>query len=402
MPTASGSRGIFRSALNIARNPVVQGLANTASKQILQDMGKKRKLSQLTREASLSVARQRQRKKTGVKSGADAKHTAKVRKRGKIAVRGRAKVKVSKTFAAKVSKALEVKKVRGYFKTINPAGIGLTGTDVQMRSDIYPNVSGKLFSAEQVLHAASRLWNGKAAKSNPLYNDANNLSPADSIIDVISQKWTCHMKNNTDRQIFVKVYKCQPKSLSNNGNPQALWDSGLQAMLTNGQMIGTPAVTINTNELTPAISPEFRANYKTECLTFRFEAGQENSFVIQGPKMVYDMAKFYDNGTFMLYQKQDVLLVIVTMNDLVNDAAGVVVGRPGQLITDGLLCMEWIQEVVIAMPETIGWVSSGAAPAAGNVLNVNREPRYCIDQFESTTMTGIHRVDVDQPMTHFA
>lgn len=399
MPTAQPRNSFLRSAYNIATTPFVKRMANIGSRKLLESLSKKRKAAASMHAYGASIAKRRKKTKVTQRSGGDAEHTATIRKRGKVKVRGRKNVTVSKAFKAKVSKALEVKKVKGSFKTINPAGISLALGGQQIRSDVFPMASGKLFSAEQIVHAASRLWNGKAANTAPGIADAGNISPLDVVIDVLSQKWTVNMKNNSNRQIEVKMFKCQPRANLNVNNPAGLWNSGFLKMASNGNLIGTPTPSITTLGVEPNLSPEFRASYKLETDIIRFEPGQIRQLVINGPRMVYDLSTFYEDGTYQAYQKQDIMIMICITLDLVNDAAGANVARAGCPITDGLFCMEWIQEVVLAMPETIGWVSTGSAPAAGNVLNANREHRYVIDQYEITNMGSFQRTDVDQPMT---
>ena len=94
------------------------------------------------------------------------------------------------------------------------------------------------------LHAASRLWNGKAANATPTILDGGVLDNKTSVINVRKQWVTMRFKNNSNRTIRAKHFLCT-QSQQSLFTPNQAWYLGINDMISNSCLIGTPTVTQN-------------------------------------------------------------------------------------------------------------------------------------------------------------
>jgi len=339
-------------------------------------------------------------------------HKAMARKIGKRRIRnkGRKTLKISRVFKAKVLQATEPSKIHGTYHHVqsgimnptnhkqgqqfpcyfSPAGdlgdtpLGVAGTGF-----------GNLFSAARVLHVASRLWNGKTAVAQPHVGgggvNALNLNELTTVVNVRNQFWKFRVRNNSPRTIFLSIFKCMPKSQMDNPLPLDAWQEAITAGINQNYIIGTPVgvspdppgpnVTMNHLYTKPTMFKEFNQYYKAEELFCVLEPGQNWDFTIQGPKMVYDMKKFNENANYQLIQKQDIFLLSRYWTDMIGETS---TSNSARVPIDNLTSeITWEAEYYCScsMPETVGWQSTGAAPAAGAVQNINRVRRYVFDDF---------------------
>ena len=97
----------------------------------------------------------------------------KIVKKGNRRLKGTKHVKVSKLFKAKVKECSSANHVYGYFQANFKARIlNQPDTNKTYIDDLAMcprSLDGSLFSFANVLHAASRLWNGKAANATPQF-----------------------------------------------------------------------------------------------------------------------------------------------------------------------------------------------------------------------------------------
>jgi len=338
--------------------------------------------------------------------------TAKVtRTKRKIKNKGRRLVHVSSQLRQKIGRVIDSKAIHGYYQdnrieTIDPGA--LAG---KQQVDRFPNTAaaskgGLLFNYDRVLHAASRLWNGKAPNaSGPDIADVNNFRPEDTIIDVNKQWWTFRLRNNSARTASIRVYTCQKK------NSQVLlsdalgsWFNGIAQMVTTGELIGSPSVTVNSLHTGPTLSDQFRAGWKSECRKIQLEPGQEYNFNVEGPKMRYDGKKFYDTSTYTRNQIQDIQMFWAMNADLVGTHAadGTLnnFGHAPDPAVGGVqerVIVESTYHVSMSMPEKVGGVST----AAGSIFqNGNRVKRVVVDDGQAVTFgTNIHRRDEEDPQS---
>ena len=144
--------------------------------------------------------------------------------------------------------------------------------------------------------------------------------------------------------------------------------------------------------------------YSSSETDYTLEPGQAIQETIQGPSMTYDGGKFLANSQYMYNAKQDVYSLVIVQYDLaVGNAPSTIVGypnEPGPSVTLGnSLLIQSTYHCQLSMPEPTGWVSSGAAPAAGVVMLGKRQKMFCYDEFNSTTTaeTAYTREDEQNP-----
>lgn len=331
----------------------------------------------------------------------------KIKRKGNRKVKGTKKVKVSRTFRQKVKECGAAAKLQGYFqanyacKMVGQATSNSTVVDDGLLSP--STVNGSVFSYSNVLHAASRLWNQKAATSTPTSTDVNNFDARTTIIDVRKQWAVMRFKNNSLRTIRMKHILCTPKSAQSTFTPGQAWSQAISDMIGDLRLIGSPTVSKNTMFTGPKTFDQFSQFFSTSETDYTLEPGQSIEETIKGPSMVYDGGKFLANGAYVIHGKQDVYSLVVYYYDLVVATAPVTfvgyANQPGAIQpTQGLLVSS-TYHVQMCMPEPTGWISNGTAPAAGAVANGLRLKKYCFDDFNAfgAATTAINREDEQNP-----
>jgi len=338
------------------------------------------------------------------------------RSRKRIKVKGAKRVKVSFKLKRKIQQVTESAKVHGYFQDnridLCDPGAFAGGQNVERLPNRTLTFGGYLFNYDRVLHAASRLWNGKAGNISPSIFDPLNFNPNDTVIHVNKQWWTFRMRNNSTRTSSIRVYKCQSKNAVQNADALVQWTAGIQQMGTDGQLIAsTPALSVNTLHTGPTIANQFRKAYKTETITIHIQPGQEYSFSVNGPTMVYRGQDFYDANTYRPIQKQDIQLLWVSNVDMVgtHNASADTLGAYGYAPDTSVAvtpAQQQLEKVYVestyhcnlSLPEKVGGVLQ--SNVIGSLFqNGNRVRRTCIDEFGATTgFLFNHRRDEMNPI----
>jgi len=328
--------------------------------------------------------------------------------RKKLKIKGRKRVKVPVKLRRQIMQVSDSNKVHGYFQdnrieALDPGSLGGKQT-VELAPNRTLTQAGYLFTYDKVLHAASRLWNGKGAVQAPAAGDALNFQPRDTVIQVFKQWWTFRMRNNSTRTVTYRIYKCQKKKNSILLNDAyTSWVNGLGDMFNEGQMI------TNTNQSVlhtgPTLSNQFRAGWTVETLKVEMEPGQTYSFNVNGPAMTYKGSDYYDSAAYRQQQPQDVQLIFSGNVDIVGShTAGGVVGNFGY-VADSSTAQPSMERVYIestyhcslAMPEKVGGVTQPVFIGSTIFQNTNRVKRVCIDDFEPTIFDLMHRRDEQNP-----
>lgn len=332
-----------------------------------------------------------------------------VRGKRKIHLKGRKHVKVSANLRKKIVQVTDSHKVHGYFQDNRVDILEPGSLPGQQTVERIPNrttgYQGYLFNYDRILHAASRLWNGKAANQNPVYTDVNNFNPADSVIEVNKQWWTFRMRNNSQRTATLHFYKCQSKNAVQLSSAFDSWSLGLAQMVADGSMVST-GITTNTMHTGPTTSVQFRAGWRSECTKVILDPGQAYTFSISGPAMTYRGQNFYDQGTYKTVQKQDIHLIVASNVDLAGSEAAIGgAAGPAGYVGDASV-PEFAQERVyiegtyhcnLSMPEKVGGISTAVASI---FQNANRVRRVCVDDFQPVAFSALlHRRDEENPIT---
>lgn len=317
-------------------------------------------------------------------------------KKTKMKVKKKPKVKVTRAFRAKVEKSIAPHQIAGYhqvnyLESVLPNQIN--GQTVRSFPKHGLASGGYLFPAELILHAASRLWNTKLAVVAPGIGDALNFDATTSKIDVTRQWWTFRLKNNGNRTVQMKIFKCQPKNMQASSNAIDSWNNGLVDMFntgtlrrTNSNLTADEQVSSSQLFVEPSISDAFRNAFTSEKIEITLEPGQKTSFNVQGPAMLYDFSKFRYNAQYQPVQKQDIHLIWCMNYDIVwNEGLagnGDVYGRGTSVDISDAIIVESTYHCALKMPET---ALQAPVVAGVAVTAVGRKRRMVIDDF---TLSG--------------
>jgi len=328
-----------------------------------------------------------------------------VKGKTKLKRRGKKRMKLSPKFKASVKQVIDNNKVHGYYQDNRIDVIDPGAAAGQQNVEKFPTrttvSAGYLFQYDRVLHAASRLWNQKAATINPLVTDGGNFAPTDSVIEVTKQWWTFRMRNNSSRRATYRIYKCGKKNSSITSDAYSCWVQGLAQMAADGQLIaGNTIFSMHTG---PTLSNQFRTAWKAEEIKFSLDPGEYYEFSVNGPAMTYRGQDFYDAGVYKSVQKQDIQLIVSENVDMVGTHNGGVTGPSGYAPNLGAEAgqertyVEGTYHCHLALPEKVGGITTAFSTL---FQNVNRVRRTCIDDFQNTVFAGnlIHRRDPENPV----
>lgn len=401
-PTSS-TRRILRSGIQhagSAASHLAGRVIGNAARRILEATASNNSRIASSSAGSRSTAPARRHGVSVQALGAVAPRSVKVKTSKKsIRVPGKKKIKVSKSLRQKIGKVLEDKKMNGYFQATQvEVGFQPGSTNGGQQAQGVPALQDVgLFHPALILHAASRLWNSKAKPGTFTYalGDAGNLDTKAIQIEVQRQWWTHRLKNNSQRVMFITIYKCQPRGTKVSKTPANAWIDGLAQTGT----IGTNVANIGFSVLytTPQLSPEFNNSYKTETLKFTMDPGQSVEFNVQGPRMVYDFQKFYTSGVADPKFSFDCLMLAVGHIDTVVGALNT--GHAAQSNVSEKLIWESTYHCKLSIPETVGLKALAAYPAPGVMMNLTeRQHRFCIDDYSPTGAYGAYvEINEDNP-----
>ena len=367
-------------------------------------------------------------------------------------------VVVTNDFKLKVAKALANKTISGSwdqisFDNISISSIPVNGQAVNgLGAVVAGDYSNWAFHTEDILHAASVLWNNKTDnQTSRNWASVNNLgynSPqisAGVISDLrlpgkstypLNVKITvkrCHetykLKNESLRTVVLKIYLCEPRQMgcdgngaldlpsgdavpvsrvttaNNIGNPGAVWSNELAKQTLAGMNMGgsTPQQLYNK----PNLCPVFNRTYKCDETSVVLEPGQVYEYYIEGPSnLTINYTNFFkgsgsDPMIFNAIQKFMRYPLFTAYVDLVTD--GTVTGRYPTTATGQLyqgIAVERQQKFFLEMPDVTGggiYVPSGAT--VGAVENNYRRDCYFKTVYtKSANLTSTARdVNVQDP-----
>lgn len=416
---------------------------NGKFKQIVKSARKKRKVAHARNHASAPLTKAASRIKGATTNHARAKE-----------------ITVTKDFKDKVVKALADKTCSGSwdqisFDTIPISNIPLNGQAVNgLGAAFTGDYSNWAFDPEDILHAASVLWNNKSdSQGNRIWTNSQNLGIAESagnggnvgISDLklpgrskygMNVKITvkrCHevykMKNESQRTITLKIYLCEPRrvgvmgnqtysmplvdeapatstDLNNIGSPAQVWDSELRKQKASGMNMSNSIPSQLYNK--PNLCPVFNKTYKTDETTVVLEPGQVYDYYINGPtNYTMNFSNFFQGaGTdAILYngvQKFMRYPLFTAYVDLVSD--GTTSGRyPTTAAGQGFqgIAVERHMKMFLECPSTVGGgitLLSSSGIANGAVESNYKRDCYFKTVYTKTTAFGISkRFDVQDP-----
>lgn len=404
--------------------------------------GRTSKRSKTHRSVSIaSTSRSESRSKSSVPSiktdVSDGFHASVVKKGSKktvrkVAIKKKKDPKVSKSFVAKVNKALTPTHAHGSYTIVYPEGrVDFTGLNKQLVWDGsnstnagVPNDGILHFTTDHFGAVASALFNQMPINfSGSCYNPTftNRLNIENTKFHVKNSWSTYEIKNNTQRVITLKVIECAPKRAGTYNTANAFstqWyqntGGGVLALVSNLVACKTPVacwtdsvgedfeneysfkynnaafsqlLSINDLHLNPSSSPTFRQVWKSALLKeVVMEPGMQFKFFVQGPSnMELDYKKYWQNGIYMNVQKFSRGILFIAHEDLTSmGAIGAASGRPSDTNLDSKLCIERVDHYRIDVPQQI--------------YGTERKDRYGFDVI-TTNIEGVPKtIDVDNPV----
>lgn len=257
-----------------------------------------------------------------------------VKKGFKSKVKGN--VKVSKILRKKITQVMDGKKVTGTAR-IQAFGCFIDnrpGTIVAQA--VYPlplprqgtTDPGCLFSWEQIMYMASRLWNGRPSpaagswsefytesSASPLWSNfstnvsASTPTPTAFSVEVTNLKARIVLRNNSKMAHILTLYVCKPKyqrrdiETSAGGKVISDWvkclEADASATVRGGSTIPSVASAINLGQTvatlgaTPKTAKNFGKLWSYDAYKIVLEPGQQHTHWIQGDEKVYDFSKMY-------------------------------------------------------------------------------------------------------------
>jgi len=324
------------------------------------------------------------------------------------------------------------------------------GIDPGLSPEVYRN--GDAITRMGLLHAASRLFNGKGQDTFPGsifgWQDTNNITNPNQFpnlafgnasalkIDVLSSQCHIEIKNNSLQVYNLEMYVCKPKmkrrasfNYANRATCTATADwqdevaqlsnsvvrnvgfATADTLATYGQIANGPGdftVQINSLGLSPESFSTWKSLWAFEKYVIRIEPGQVHKHTIYGDSCTVDFSKDYKDSQFQLLTKFERQVFFVAKPDLTSGAllTNGFVGRNAVLAqtTASLqkpLCFEVQTIYKFAMPEPTGFRQDFSEAGTFNKLLNNRVYRQAIDYYGDdsnlTATTVTQQVDDNAP-----
>ena len=138
------------------------------------------------------------------------------------------------------------------------------------------------------------------------------------------------------------------------------WYLGINDMISNSRLIGTPTVTQNHLFTHPKTVDQFNQYFSSSETDYTLEPGQSIEENIEGPSMLYDGGKFWQSGNYCIHQKQDIYSFVVYWYDLcvglvptvnlvgyINEASG---STDGLLVRVLIIVSSICQNLLVGIP----------------------------------------------------
>lgn len=281
----------------------------------------------------------------------------------------------------------------------------ITPTDSQVITMLGNTTETKpnLFDPAWINYVASTLFNGAAVTFNPTLALAKLFSTRTLKVEVLKQNVIYRMMNNTQRTLTVKIWDLSPKSRQYNQgfDPLAYWTGSFsnEAVVPNNP--NKYFITPQTLYAHPKMSEAFRNMYSLDETIIQLEAGKEYVHKLNGPNMVYDFQKFWDQGTFSNQQKFIKHTMICVYCDLINTTLAtpgrftdIVAADPNDLI------IEQTTFTKIRMPEQVGYTVPTPVPIAGDIVPMNqRYSCYAIQNWAGSQAGTVSKIEDENPVT---
>lgn len=321
------------------------------------------------------------------------------KKRRSVAFKKVKRVKVSRSFRAKVNKALVPKRTSAFCELRDTQYIRCQLDNQQMlfylgfESTVEASIiDGNCvnttntpwhFTPARVLDLVSHAFNAKTSVSiNPALGNPDMFGTATNNIKVhVKKSWvTYQIRNNTESTRYMKLWVVAPRKSSLSTQHTYVFDAWKEAIDQEQAMQiikSDPETTIRQMDLKPTALAAMNQLYKFAETSVTLEPGQCFDFNLPGPEdFTYDFSKYFepngatDGSTFHELQKMCRTVIVSAVPDLqinyntdspANNMYCIRSGQPtlntasGQNVVAGV-CVEYRAFYDITMPEQAGFV----------------------------------------------
>jgi len=317
------------------------------------------------------------------------------------------KLKLTPKFKRAVKQVMAKAAVRGHYEWLGPqlmqkfnastsGGSGLQ--TVGMINAFNGLETSPLCSPLTVLHACSRLYNGKVASATatqPASNDTGNFPLPGFVVNVINHFSKIRIRSQSNRTYFYTFYVVQPNVLQNRDAPISAWEDALThegtyelvASRNNGF---TPSIpTISKIYQKPTDSTQWKKLFRViETKSIRLEPGEYAEFNVSHPTGEMKFDKFFQESTYNTVNNKCQYLMYAVHTDLViNDATPSVAMRTNEASNRAVL-FETHYNIDFVLPEQAGFVYGGI-PGAGQTQALNlRIKRRAYDHYYALSTNG--------------
>lgn len=301
-------------------------------------------------------------------------------------------VRISRQFKKKVDAALIKSSPSGYYQEryynkFKPADFQQVIADLGggTFNGEFGRAGGTLFFFDptRVLDAASVLFNNKTpVGTNKLNSDANNFDIENFNCDVVRQWVEINIKNNSARNIEVKLWTWELKS------PQlGSIDFGVEWINSFVSEVGVPLQDGKINQLnitpsvlgsSPALSPAMRNRFNIEEKIILLEPGKYFKHTVQGPRKKYEYPKFAQTAAGFVNAQKGIKGVCMGISVDNTSTTLFGAGNAGRVTditaTDGFgILTETIYNYVIKVPDQAGFTYPAAF--AGSTMQTLKQKR---------------------------
>ena len=288
-------------------------------------------------------------------------------------------VKVSKSLRNKISTVLDGRYYKGTYQTVtfNSGFNEISNQQKSTRLQQSANTACALWDWNQILDAASILWNNKGGAEGPVIGDTGNFNTLNSHIFIRECHCNIIMRNNSHRTYYVQMHKAVPKSETTNySDPITQWVDCLSQEGSSGEKINVSNSAVTQTYLRPTQSPSWNRFWKDEVTEYVIEPGQCCSMSIAGPRNFKKEFEKRVLGTNVPLVDKDAVYVWFThWLDVEPSVSG---GQPtgaarwgDSKIADGHgLCWEMTKRFKLSIPENAGFTATATAGVVSNLGGV--------------------------------
>ena len=313
----------------------------------------------------------------------------------------RKKLKITKEFKEKVKEVVSAKEPIGVYRSYTYNAMYPPADNLQTLSDLQFGLTndgsaGGCFSATEIMHAASVMWNAKTDSQTRLRADTGNFDPKATKINVINSYAQFTIKNNTQIKYECKIYEFEPKSTQQN-YPQYLWNLSCNLLAAAGTTNSFASTMLKTK---PTMHKMITDKFKIKEVSLVLEPGAIYIHKVQGPSnWVMDGQKHYetDSNVFGIHKHMRFPVLVYYPQIQCTDVAtvgrftDVATGQPWRIIVESEMYFK------LSMPEQVGFQYPSATTSGTTQLLNRRISKWFVKNWAAGQAGIIQQVDDENP-----